>query len=246
MIIDSWILSLIYELGGWGILLYVLITSLISAILSFALALERLVRGKAIGIKTHVLLAVGCSILMTISIWAIRIADGAIDPSTGTIDPSIPITFDTSRIAAGVITGMGFIGAGAIIKDKFTVRGLSTAATLWISSAIGLACGSGFIMETVGFTVLIILVMFVLTEFDKVIYKKSMKLKVKANNGYPLIKEITELAEDNHMVLRSCKAFSIDENETIVEIVFPLNFKQVNLDYFANQLKQKEGISIVE
>ena len=125
---------------------------------------------------------------MTISIWAIRIADGSIDIMSGPGSISRELSYDTSRIAAAVVTGMGFLGAGAIIKDKFTVRGLSTAATLWISAALGLACGSGFIIESVAFTILVLLIIAAINVVNKSIKSRSPSIAVKAMNDYPLIK----------------------------------------------------------
>ena len=188
---DGWILKLIYEFHGYGIILYVLITALLSALLSFFIALERQLRGKVISIKTHVLLSVGCSILMTISIWAIRIADGSIDIMSGPGgSSSSELSYDTSRIAAAVVTGMGFLGAGAIIKDKFTVKGLSTAATLWISAAIGLACGSGFILESIVVTALIIIILVLLNLVNDAMIKKAPSFMVKAPLDAQAIKMI--------------------------------------------------------
>ncbi|MBQ7671298.1 MAG: hypothetical protein IJS45_11375, partial [Clostridia bacterium] len=94
---DDQILKWVYSLHGYGIIFYVLLTAALSAVLSFAVAMERQLRGKSISIKTHVLLSVGCSLLMTISIWAIRIADGSIDIMSGPASISRELSYDTSR-----------------------------------------------------------------------------------------------------------------------------------------------------
>ncbi len=126
---DRAISDLVYKFNGYGMLLYVVITTTIAAVLACLLGLERQLRGKTITIKTHVLLAVGCSLLMTVSIWAIGLADGSMDSASGVASAST-LSYDTSRIAASVVSGIGFLGAGAIMKDKFSVHGLSTAAML--------------------------------------------------------------------------------------------------------------------
>ena len=123
-IIDQFFIDLANGLDGWGMLIYVLVAALISAILSALIGLERYRKGENAGMRTHALLAVGCSFLMSISLWAIPMA--AFDAAK----------FDISRIAAATVSGVGFLGAGVIIKDKFTVKGLSTATTLWICAAI--------------------------------------------------------------------------------------------------------------
>ena len=128
-IIDKWFLSLISSetLKGWGIVIYIFLSLTISAVLSFLIGLERYRKGENAGMRTHALLAVGCAFLMTISLFALDF-----------FDMSDNQKYDISRIAAGTITGIGFLGAGVIIKDKFTVKGLSTATTLWICAAIGM------------------------------------------------------------------------------------------------------------
>lgn len=237
MTFDNYILKLVYEFHGYGIILYVLITSTIAAVLSLLLCLERLLRGKSISIKTHMLLSIGCSLLMTISIWAIRIADGSIDINSGPGSINTELSYDTSRIAAAVVTGMGFLGAGAIIKDKFTVKGLSTAATLWISAAVGLACGSGFILESIIFTVLVILFLLLATLINKVVRNKSPYLIVELENNLPLVKIINESANENNVIVRSVIILSISE-KTKAKIIFPYNYNKETISYFKNQLEQ--------
>ena len=113
--LDKWLLELVTKFSGYGILLYVVITCIISCILAFLIGLERQLKGEPAGIRTHALLAIGCSLLMTISIWAIRVADGSLDlGSTKSLTPTL--NYDTSRIAAGVVAGVGFLGAGFIFE----------------------------------------------------------------------------------------------------------------------------------
>ena len=135
---DKWILSLAFSGEGIGIVWYVLITGAIAGVLSFFIGLERQLRGEVAGVRTHALLAIGCSLLMTISFYAIHL----VDKNAFFADDEIGISYDASRIAAGVVTGIGFLGGGVIIKDRLSVRGLSTASTLWICAAIGLASAS--------------------------------------------------------------------------------------------------------
>jgi len=80
---------------------------------------------------------------------------------------------DPSRIAAGVITGIGFIGAGAIIRYGMAVKGLTTAATLWITSAVGLAIGCGFYLAGFFATIIVIIVLLFLRKFEKILIRKK-------------------------------------------------------------------------
>ena len=242
MTFDGWILKLVYELNGYGIIFYVMITSLVAAILSFVIGFERQLRGKSINIKTHVLLAAGCALLMTMSIWAIRIADGSIDLVNGGVEASRELSYDTSRIAAAVVSGMGFLGAGAIIKDHFTVKGLSTAAALWVSAAIGLACGSGFVLESIVFTILIMLIHRLINLFNDFISKKSPALIVTAPKEFPLVKTIEETANENKINIRDFYIIETDDTKNVILLQFLYRTDKRLIDYYVTQLSQVEGI----
>jgi putative Mg2+ transporter-C (MgtC) family protein len=99
----------------------------LAAVLGAAVGLERELRDREAGLRTHLLVALG-SALFTIA--------GAYGFHTLRTDPT--------RVAAQIVTGIGFLGAGAIIRQGFIVRGLTTAATLWVVAAIGLAVGAGY------------------------------------------------------------------------------------------------------
>ena len=111
------------------------------------IGLEREVHGKVAGFRTHALVCVGAALIMIVSIdmHAAYRGVAAVDPS---------------RIAAQVVSGIGFLGAGAIIRFPTGITGLTTAASLWAVSAIGLACGAGFFRPAVAATVMVLLVLF--------------------------------------------------------------------------------------
>ena len=96
------------------------------------IGLEREYHAKEAGVRTHLLVALGSCLFMILSIYGF---DFMLEYDN--------VSFDPSRIAAQVVTGIGFIGAGTIIFQKQVVRGLTTAAGLWVTAAIGLACGNG-------------------------------------------------------------------------------------------------------
>src|SRR5919106_1773977 len=96
---------------------------------------ERSHRGRPAGFRTHALVCLASSLLMLVTIyeshWFPR-------------DSAARVIIDPTRMAQGIMTGIGFLGAGAIIKEGFTVRGLTTAASIWITAAIGILTGIGF------------------------------------------------------------------------------------------------------
>ena len=238
---DSLILQLVYRFNGYGVILYVLITTCLAAILAFFLGMERQVNGKSISIKTYVLLSTGCSLLMIISIWAIRVADGSIDILDGNIVQEL--NYDTSRIAAAVVSGMGFLGAGAIIKEKLTIRGISTAATLWICAAIGLACGVGFILEACLFTGIIILFQFIMSKITKRIEKTSPRIHITFERGNAIVEDSKIIADKNNIIIKKTHILDTkNENEQICEIVFSYNFKIDMIKYYIDLLNKLEYV----
>ena len=118
----------------------------VAAMLGGAIGLERELRAKVAGFRTHFLVALGSCLFMIISQFGFA-----------TILQSENVSLDPSRIASQVVTGIGFIGAGTIILQKHVVKGLTTAAGLWVASAIGLTSGCGLYVLAVASTVLALL-----------------------------------------------------------------------------------------
>ena len=113
-------------LSNWDILFRLVLAAVLSGIVGF----EREFHGRAAGFRTHILLCVGTTLIMITSVHIFDVYSGR-----------TPI--DPSRLAAGVVTGIGFLGAGTIMRYKASVRGLTTAASLWVVTGVGLAVGSG-------------------------------------------------------------------------------------------------------
>jgi putative Mg2+ transporter-C (MgtC) family protein len=119
------------DLATWEIL----VRLAAAAALGGVIGIERELREREAGFRTHMLVSVGAALFTLVSAYAW--GDFAFSQASG-------VTFDPTRIAAQIVTGIGFIGAGAIIRQGLSVRGLTTAATLWMVAAIGMACGAGF------------------------------------------------------------------------------------------------------
>lgn len=107
----------------------------VAAGLTGAIGIERELRERAAGLRTHMLVGVGAALFTIVSAYGW--GDFVFNRSQGTI-------LDPTRIAAQIVTGIGFLGAGAIIRQGFSVRGLTTAAGLWVVAAIGMAAGAGY------------------------------------------------------------------------------------------------------
>ncbi|MBQ8065788.1 MAG: MgtC/SapB family protein [Prevotella sp.] len=118
-----------------------------AAILGGLIGLEREYRAKEAGFRTHFLVALGSALFMIVSAY------GFTDSLTSDLQ-----RWDVSRVAAQVVSGIGFIGAGTIIfrKSENVVVGLTTAAGVWVTAAIGLACGGGMYVLSIGSTLMVL------------------------------------------------------------------------------------------
>src|SRR6516165_4341253 len=117
----------------------------LSVILGGAIGMEREVSGKPAGLRTNILICLGSTLLMDLSM-NVGVLDGG--PRVG----------DPGRIAAQIVTGIGFRGAGTILQSRGAVIGLTTAATIWVVAAIGMIVGAGQYLEATGSTVLVVVV----------------------------------------------------------------------------------------
>jgi putative Mg2+ transporter-C (MgtC) family protein len=120
---------------------------LLAAVLGGAIGLERELHEREAGLRTHLLVAVGASLFTLVSAYAWH--DFHFSRASG-------VSFDPTRIAAQIVTGIGFLGAGAIIRQGASIRGLTTAATLWVVAAIGVAAGAGYYVAAVAGTALVL------------------------------------------------------------------------------------------
>ncbi|MDD5155317.1 MAG: MgtC/SapB family protein [Candidatus Omnitrophica bacterium] len=131
-------------------------------ILSGLIGLERQVHRRSAGLRTHILVSLGSCLIMLTSLYVFDIYK-----NQANIDPA--------RIAAGVITGIGFLGAGTIIREPSGVKGLTTAASLWVVAGVGLAIGCGFYRAGIYTTVLALAALVFLRYMEQVILGKKEK-----------------------------------------------------------------------
>jgi putative Mg2+ transporter-C (MgtC) family protein len=132
-----------------------LLRLLLSALLAGAIGIERELREQEAGLRTHMLVCVGATMFMLVGVY------GWSDYRLGN---DIGVVVDPSRVASYVVSGIGFLGAGAIIRHGINVRGLTTAASLWVVAAIGVAVGAGMYELSVATTALVILALWPLAQ----------------------------------------------------------------------------------
>lgn len=164
-IIDIFRLELMLQLG-------------LATLLGGAIGLERELGGKPAGLRTNILICLGSVLYTHISIG--MMGANASDPT---------------RVAGQIVTGVGFIGAGTILHARGAIVGLTSAATIWVVAAIGVALGSGYYLESVGSTVVVLAVLAGLGRIEKLVERQSLRrtITVHARQGPTVLEDLESL-----------------------------------------------------
>ena len=225
-----------WNVNGWplGNLFLCFIALVLCVVLVGLIGLEREKRGRSAGLRTHLLVGVSSAILMIISIYG------------------FPAIFsgnrDVARLCAQIVTGVGFLGAGAIIHRNSGIKGLTTAGTIWASMAIGLACGSfNFILAIAG-TLLIILVMTVFKRLEVNVSKKTPTIILTAGLNEPVMSKILEVSRKFNCTIHGVStALGEEGNPQTMEVVFQAVFADETTgipDYLTELQKETNAISV--
>lgn len=182
----------------------IILKLLLAIILGGLIGLEREFSHKPAGLRTNILICVGSAMMMILS-EVMLAGKGA---STG----------DSLRIAAGAITGMGFIGAGTIIQSRGVVHGLTTASTLWAVTGLGLAIGAGFYLIGIVFTGLVILTLVVFHKVEDTLPKKCQYyFHIRGKDRPDLLADLKELAKGLGIKLED---ISLKKDKDVYQIGF--------------------------
>ena len=179
---------------------------LICFFLSFFIGIERQYRQRSVGLRTTILVAIGSYLFVSFSF----LLNG--------------YNIDVTRIAAQIVTGIGFLGAGVILKDGVKIRGLTTAATLWCTASIGVLCASGFILEAISGTVIILFSNVFLRYVNKIVNQKSRyeqtseEFKVTITSSKDRIKELIKDITNNTKF--NINKLDVKKNTIILNITF--------------------------
>ena len=211
---------------------------LICFFLSFFIGIERQYRHRSVGLRTTILVAIGSYLFVSFSF----LLNG--------------YNIDVTRIAAQIVTGIGFLGAGVILKDGVKIRGLTTAATLWCTAAIGVLCASGFILEAISGTVIILFSNVFLRYVNKIVNQKSRyeqtseEFKVTITSSKDRIKElikditsntkfnINKLDVKKNTIILNITFFKSEEKQ-ITEFIDIINKKYEIEEYSYEKLKEE-------
>lgn len=208
----------------------------IAAVCGMAIGYERKNRMKEAGIRTHFIVAIGAALIMIISKYGFQDQIGW---------PNMSL--DPSRIAAQVVTGVGFLGAGVIFMQKQTIVGLTTAAGVWVTAAIGLSIGSGLYFVGIAATVITILGQILL--HGKIRFLSSPRtetLMLQIVDDADAIKLLQDIFEDNEIIIINLKSKRDEKSSTInVEVVIRV-YESFNMTKFLNVLQSKDFIKSLE
>lgn len=176
----------------WNLILRIFVAGILGGLIGF----EREIRAKEAGVRTHFIVALGSALFMIISQFAF----------TG--------QFDHARVAAQVVSGIGFIGAGVIIFQKNVVRGITTAAGLWVAAAIGLACGSGMFAIAIAATLMTIICLETMHFVTRKIGEKIFSVSVKEEDPEVLV----SLAETFKKAGVDVESMSITDGKAVFQV----------------------------
>lgn len=193
---------------------------LIASVLGGVIGFERDIHGRAAGLRTNLLVSLGSALFMMISEVVAVSYSATPDGSALRTDPG--------RIAAQIITGIGFLGAGAIIKYGFSIRGLTTAACLWISAGIGMSAGAGLFELAIITTLIGLFSLIVLNKFEKIYAKDSYRtLEIVTSNKIGISDIIDVVERDDLKILYLDKERNYEENKMLVRFTLRIHHKGV-------------------
>jgi len=192
-----------------------IIKLLLSAFLGGLIGLERELHARAAGLRTHILVAIGSTLIMMVSQYMFTLYH--------TYTASTIVRLDPGRIAAMTITGIGFLGAGTIIQSKEMVRGLTTAACLWIITAVGLAVGCGYYLPAISASLIALSSLYLLRSLENYLKKDwYRKLTVTTDDSVDHFSSIEEVLSTNSIhILR----VGFERNMHQREITYHLDLK---------------------
>ena len=197
------------------------------------------------GFRTHILVCVGSALFMLVSIYGFD----DIAPVTTTLEDDIGTRRDTARIAAQVVSGIGFLGAGTILHEGLTIKGLTTAASLWIVSAIGLAVGSGMYLLSTVATMLTMLTLVTFRTWEKRFAGTRSDrrfIRVVTRNTPGIITEITAFLSDCGIKVKTLNVKTDNKNGNIILELYLKIDRTIDMVEVADGIQNIDGVLALE
>lgn len=219
--------------------LAILLKLFLSALAGGLIGLEREKRGRPAGLRTNLLVSVGaCTVMIISETFFLKY---------GSYNAQSLLRLDPSRTAAQIVTGIGFLGAGVILKEGATVRGLTTAATLWVVAGLGMAFGMGFFSLGALSTITVLVGLLFLKRFDMTIQKdRYLFLAVTARRRDSLYDDLRQLVDERGLRISEVSSqVDLEKNEIFLKMV--LKQRQDNIGReLTRAIEQFEGIKKIQ
>ena len=218
---------------------------IVAAILGGIVGMERGSGDRPAGFRTHILVCVGSALFMLVSIYGFD----DIAPVTTNLEDDIGTRRDTARIAAQVVSGIGFLGAGTILHEGLTIKGLTTAASLWIVSAIGLAVGSGMYLLSTVATMLTMLTLVTFRTWEKRFAGNRSErrfIRVVTRNTPGIITEITGYLAECGIKVKTLNVKSDNKNNNIILEIYLKIDKNIDMGMVADGIQNIDGVLTLE
>jgi putative Mg2+ transporter-C (MgtC) family protein len=215
--------------------LEITIKLLLAALAGGLIGLEREIHGRPAGLRTNLLVAVGSCVMMIVS--------EAFYAKYGMFDAQSTLRLDPSRVAAQIVTGIGFIGAGVILKEGASVRGLTTAASLWTVAGLGMAFGMGFFSLGAIATVMVLISLTLLKKLDPLVKKdRFLTLMVTSHNREGLLEELQAIFTARKLVITDISSHvDLVAKELFYQVVITQQQRRIGHELTA-AIKQLDGI----
>lgn len=226
--VDKIIIDYFNSLGPWGNFALIAISLVLTILLVGIIGFEREYRGHNAGLRTHVLVALGSAVIMVVSMYSIGYGQN----------------METMRLAATVCTGIGFLGAGVIIQTGTTVKGLTTATTLWMSMSIGLACGSGNFMIAILGTFLAVICLLAFIPLEKLANRRNPIIYLSIPVTCSPVKDILAIALKHGITINNFESFiSVYDGQDAIRMVIRINkAKKSDITDFVDEIQRKIDI----
>lgn len=199
---------------------------ILSCLLGGVIGYERQANRKSAGLRTHILVSLGSCLIMTLSINIYQSVQGLTNA-------------DPTRLAAQVVSGIGFLGAGTIMKEGLSVKGLTTAASLWLVAAIGLAVGSGYYSSAIITTLLGFLTLTALSVFERTYCRHGdiVPVTVVSIDKPGQIGKVCSYMGARSMSVRDIRIEESSDNRMIISIIVHSSYKIDTIELTENLMK---------
>jgi putative Mg2+ transporter-C (MgtC) family protein len=208
---------------------------LVAAVLGAGVGLERELHGHPAGMRTHLLVSLGSGLFTIVSIYGF----------VGLLAPSVQAPVDPSRVAAQIVSGIGFLGAGAILKDGFTIRGLTTAASLWATAAIGMAAGAGQMLLAIVGTAIVVVSLWPLNAVAERLhgmFRQRGRIRVLVD-GPDSLERVRATLERRPVAITGVTTERVTDG---LAAEFGIDAQEADLVRLSAELAEVEGVSTIE